>query len=296
MDRLTSMAVFVKAAELGSFAATATAMDLSPQMVAKHVAYLENRLGTTLLNRTTRRQSLTAIGSRYYERCKVILSETDSAETLAREMQIQPKGVLRVTAPVIFGSTALAPLVTQYLAQHPEVEVELVLTDRRVEPLEEGFEVIIRVGEVRDSNLVAVPLKPYRIIACAAPAYLKTHGVPTVPAHLTEHECLAYMYGTPSIFSHWQFTCNKKTEEVAVKGRLRSNDWPSLLAAVIGGNGIILGPEYLLSNIIKAGHLIRVLPDYEGQARPMHVLFPAGRPSTAKIRSFVEAVITAFGS
>ncbi|AGT10917.1 transcriptional regulator, LysR family (plasmid) [Paracoccus aminophilus JCM 7686] len=158
--------------------AAAGAMDISPQMVAKHVVHLETRLGTVLLSRTTRRQSLTEIGRSSYERCKLILAETETAETLAREMRRQPKGLLRISAPVTFGSSALVPFLLRYLALYPEVQVELVLSDRRVDALEDGFEVIFRLGEVRAASLTAVPLRPYRILACAAPAYLAAHGLP----------------------------------------------------------------------------------------------------------------------
>ncbi|EKT62009.1 LysR family transcriptional regulator [Providencia burhodogranariea] len=295
MDRLTSMAVFIKAAELGSFAATAKALDISPQMVAKHVMYLENRLRTSLLNRTTRRQKLTEIGRNYYERCKIILSEVELADSMAQDMRMQPKGLLRVTAPVIFGSSSLAPLVSRYLKQYPEVEIELILTDRRIDPHEEGFEVLFRNGEVKNSNLIAVPLKPARIIACASPTYLNIHGVPKIPSHLAVHECLIYLYSVASRFNNWQFTLDGKTEKVTVKGRLRSNNWFPLLDAALEGHGIILGPEHLLSDIIKTGNLVQVLSNYQGQTRQMNLLYPSGLTPTSKVQSFVKFVSMELG-
>jgi DNA-binding transcriptional LysR family regulator len=289
------MAVFVRAADLGSFAAAAEAMGLSPQMVAKHVVFLEDRLGTALLHRTTRRQSLTDVGRAFYDRCKLVLAEAEAAETLALDMRSQPKGTLRVNAPMTFGAFSLAPFVTRYLARHPEMRVDLTFNDRFVDPLEEGFEVMVRIGEIDDASLVAHPLAPYRLIACASPDYLARRGTPLTPSDLEGHDCLAYAYWSPSIPCRWLFTREGKTEEVRADGRIRSNDWKALLHAAIEGFGITLGPESVLAAEIAAGRLVRVLPDHQGPVRPMHVVYPAGRRPTAKVKSFVDAVVEAFG-
>lgn len=296
MDRLTSMAVFVKAAERGSFAAAAEAMGLSPQMVAKHVVYLEDRLGASLLHRTTRRQSLTDVGRAYYDRCKLVLAEAEAADALAADLRSQPKGLLRVNAPMTFGAFSLAPFVTRYLARYPDMQIDLTLNDRFVDPLEEGFDVMVRIGEVEDGSLVARPLAPYRLIACASPAYLERHGTPRTPADLERHECLAYGYWSATLPCRWLFARDGSTEEVRANGRIRSNDWKTLLHAAIEGFGITLGPVSVLDGEIAAGRLVRVLVDYEGPARPMHVLYPAGRRPTVKIRSFVDAIVEEFGA
>jgi DNA-binding transcriptional LysR family regulator len=295
VDRLTSMAVFVKSADLGSFAAAAEAMGISPQMVAKHVVFLEDRLGTALIHRTTRRQSLTDVGRAYYDRCKHLLLEVDAAESVAQDMRTKPKGVLRVNAPLTFGAFSLAPFVTRYLGRYPDMQIDLTLNDRFVDPLEEGFEVMVRVGEVNDTSLVAHPLAPYRLIACASPDYLAHRGMPKSPSELRQHDCLAYAYWSPSIPCRWQFTRDGRTEEVRATGRMRSNDWKALLHAATEGYGITLGPENVLNAEISAGRLVRVLPDYEGPSRPMHVIYPAGRRPTVKVQSFVQAVIEEFG-
>ncbi len=295
MDRLASMAVFVKASELGSFAATAEAMGMSPQMVAKHVVFLEDRLGTALLHRTTRRQSLTDVGRAFYDRCKQLLSEVEAAESVAHDMRSQPKGVLRVNAPVTFGAYNLAPFVTRYLDRHPDMQIDLTLNDRFVDPLEEGFEVMIRIGEIDDPSLIAHSLAPYRLIACASPDYLARRGSPRTPLDLEQHDCLAYGYWHSSTQCRWQFNRGGETEEIQANGRIRSNDWKALLHAAIEGYGITLGPESVLTTEISAGRLVRVLPDHEGPIRPMHVIYPAGRRPTVKVRSFVEAVIEEFG-
>ena len=289
------MAVFVKATELGSFAAAAEATGMSPQMVAKHVVFLEDRLGTALLHRTTRRQSLTDVGRAYYDRCRQLLAEVEAAESVAQDMRSQPQGVLRVNAPMTFGAFSLAPFVTRYLGRYPDMQIDLTLNDRFVDPLEEGFEVMVRVGEVDDASLIAHPLAPYRLIACASPDYLARRGVPQTPSDLRQHDCLAYAYWSPSIPCRWQFTRNGKTEDVQASGRIRSNDWKALLHSAKEGFGVTLGPESVLDGEIAAGRLVRVLPDYEGPTRPMHVVYPAGRRPTVKVQSFVQAMIEEFG-
>ncbi|TDS88020.1 MULTISPECIES: LysR family transcriptional regulator [Rahnella] len=294
MDRLTSMNVFVRAAELGSFAAAANDLRLSPQMVAKHIARLESRLGTALLNRTTRRQHLTDIGRSYYERCKIVLSEAEAADAIALEMKVTPSGTLRVNAPVTFGTSTLAPFITQYLAQYPETQVELTLSDRLVDPVEEGYEVILRIGELTDSQMIAYPLRPYRLIACASPGYLAQRGIPLTPAELAQHSCLVYGIWSPQAPCRWQFSQDGKTQEIQPEGRLRSNDWRALLHAAVSGYGVTLGPEDVLKEEITAGRLVQVLPDYDGPSRPMHVLTPAGLRQTMKIRSFIQALRDAF--
>ncbi len=296
MDRLTSMNVFVKAAELGSFVAAANALQISSQMVAKHVAWLEARLGASLLNRTTRRQSLTDIGHRYMERCKVVLAEAETADAIALDMQTNPSGLLRVNAPVTFGSFALTPFITQYLEDYPETEVELTLSDRYVDPVEEGYEVIIRIGELSDTSMIARQLRPYRLISCASPDYIAKKGMPKTPADLAHHICLIYGIWSPSMPCRWMFEQGNRTEEVRPSGRFRSNNWKALLRAAIKGQGITLGPADILEKEILKGRLVQILQDYKGPSRPMHVLIPSGRKSSVKVKSFVDAVMKNFGA
>lgn len=295
MDRLTSMNVFVRAAELGSFAAAAEALRISPQMVAKHIARLESRLGTALLNRTTRRQHLTDIGSSYYERCKIVLAEAEAADAIALEMKATPSGIIRVNAPVTFGASMLAPFITQYLDNYPGTQVELTLSDRMVDPVEEGYEVILRIGELHDGPLIAYPLRPYRLIACASPEYLAQNGTPVTPACLAQHSCLVYGIWSPQSPCRWLFTKEGKMQEVRPEGRFRANDWRALLHAAIRGYGVTQGPEDVLREEINAGRLVQILPDYTCPSRPMHVLTAAGLRQTVKIRSFIKAVTETFG-
>jgi DNA-binding transcriptional LysR family regulator len=295
VDRLTSMAVFVKSADLGSFAAASVVLDISPQMVAKHVVFLEDRLGTKLLNRTTRKQSLTEFGQAYYERCKLVLAEAEAADLLAHETRAIPRGRLRVNAPVTFGTSSLIPLITRYLRSHPDVQVDLTLTDRMVDPVEEGYEAVIRLGPIVDSTLIARPLAPYRLIACASPAYLAERGTPATPAQLAEHECLGFAYWSRALGSTWRFTRNNRNCDVKVRGRLQVNDWKALLRAAVEGFGITLGAEAALKDELVSGRLVRVLPDYEAPWRPMHILFAADRHPTPKLRSFIDTVVMEFG-
>jgi DNA-binding transcriptional LysR family regulator len=295
MDRLTSMAVFVKAADLGSFTAAGTVLGLSSQMVGKHVSFLEERLGTQLLHRSTRRQSLTAIGQTYYERCRVVLAEAEAAEATARELSTTPRGRLRISAPVTFGSVALAPLVAGYLRAYPQTEVALDLTDRYVDVVGEGYDAVIRLGPLKDSRLISRTLPPYRLIACAAPGYLAAHGTPRKPADLIAHDCLGFIFASGQPFSEWRFVKEGQVHEVQVCSRFQVNDARVLQAAALEGQGIVLQASLILADDLAAGRLVQVLSDYETPTRPLHILFAATRPPTQTLRSFIDYVVARFG-
>ncbi len=295
MDRLTSMAAFVTAADLGSFAAAAAQLDQSPQMVAKHVTFLEHRLGSRLLNRTTRRQSLTEVGRTYYERCKIVLAEADAADAMAQERRAVPRGRLRISAPVTFGAHSLMPLVTRYLRDHPEVAIDLALTDRFVDLVDEGHEVAFRVGPLNASGLIARALSPYRLAACASPAYLDARGTPAVPEDLTEHECLGYAYWPRPAEDEWSFVGDGSKRTVRVRSRLQVNDSRALMAAAIDGYGIVMGPEDVLRDALISGQLVRILTDFTAPSRPMHLLYVGDRRQTPKLRTFIDSALHAFG-
>lgn len=295
MDRLASMAAFVKAADVGSFAAAASALGISPQMVAKHVASLETRLGARLLNRTTRRQSLTEIGRTYHERCKLVLAEAEAADSLAHEARAAPRGRLRVNAPVTFGAHRVVPLLTRYLRRHPNVEVDLVLGDRFVDLVEEGYEAVFRIGPLTDSGLMARALSPFRLVACASPAYLRERGTPVTPVDLKDHECLGYASWSGSTATEWRFIREGRVHDVQVRGHLRINDTTALLSAALDGFGIVLIAADSARGALSSGQLVRVLPDFEAPSRPMHLLFLADRRQTPKLRSFIDAAVREFG-
>jgi DNA-binding transcriptional LysR family regulator len=295
MDRLASMAAFVKAAEAGSFAAAASALGMSPQMIAKHVTWLESRLGTRLLNRTTRRQSLTDIGKAYYDRCKLVLAEADWADSLADEAKGAPRGRLRVNAPLSFGAHSLTPVIARYLRQHPKVEVDLVLNDRFVDLVEDEFEAVFRIGPLADSSLTARELAPFRLVACASPDYLSERGVPVTPLDLETHECLVYASPSGRTIDDWHFVRNGETHRVDVRHRLRVNDAKALLIAALAGFGVAFIAEDLARDGLRSGHLTKVLPDYETPSRPIHLIYHPDRRQTPKLKSFIAAVVRDLG-
>ncbi|MBP2872152.1 MULTISPECIES: LysR family transcriptional regulator [Pseudomonas] len=295
MDRLSSMNAFVMAAELGSYARAAERLDMSAQMVAKHVTALEQRLGARLLNRTTRRQSLTELGSAYYERCKHILTEAEAADSLAQIMNDTPRGKLKITAPVTFGSYSLMPLITGFLRDNPDVHIDLHLTDRFVDLVEEGYEAAFRIGPLATTGLTARPLAPYRLVVCAAPAYLKASGTPLKPADLEHHECLGYAFWSRPADREWGFYEGAVPHKVQVSSRLQINESRALMSAALDGFGIVLGPQDFLRTALAKGDLVRVLPDFDAPSRAMHLVYTANRQRTAKLRRFVEAVLQRFG-
>jgi DNA-binding transcriptional LysR family regulator len=296
LDRLTSMTVFVQATQAGSFAAAADKLGMSPQMVARHIAALEQHLATRLLNRTTRKQSLTEFGRAYLERCQTVLAEVNAADALAQAVQVKPQGRLRINAPVTFGRHGLMPLVARFLRDFPEVELELTLSDRQVDPIEEGYEAIVRIGPL-DENLamVARPLQPYRLVACASPAYLNEHGTPLEPADLAGHECVGFAPWPADLNRQWHFQQSGRDGEAAVGSRLSINDWGAIHSAARDGFGIVLGYEHAVAEDLAAGRLMRVLPDFEGPSRPMHLLYAADRRMTPKLRCFVDRMVETFG-
>jgi DNA-binding transcriptional LysR family regulator len=293
MDRLTSMAVFVRAVERGGFAAAADELGLSATMVGLHVRALEERLQARLLERTTRRQRLTEVGRLYYERCKQILADVEAADASANALSTTPRGTLRVTAPVSFGVHALAPAIARYLELYPDVEIVLAVNDRVVDLIDEGFEVAVRIGTLADSRLVARPLAPYRMVACASPDYLQRNGTPREPADLASHNCLGFDHWRNR--SEWRFEGPRGSHTVGVRGSLRANNGEALRIAALSGIGIIVQPEVLLADDIRAGRLVALLRDYALPARPMQVVYLPDRRPTAKLRTFVDFVIERFG-
>ncbi|KJH73770.1 LysR family transcriptional regulator [Pseudomonas sp. ES3-33] len=294
LDRLTSMSAFVKAADAGSFTAAANSLGMSAQMVAKHVVALEDQLGGKLIARTTRQQSLTELGRIYHEQCKLILAEVEAADALAAQLKSEPRGRLRISAPLTFGAHGLVPLMTRYLMTHPLVEVDLVLTDRIVDLIEEGFEVAFRIGPLEDSGLIARKLAPYRLAVAASPVYLSTRGIPTDPADLAVHDCLVYTSRSRNLDRYWQFQRDGRTHTVDVRCRFQSNDGAALVSAAIEGAGVVLAPVDLLHDTLISGRLIRVLQKYELPSRPMHLLFSPDRRQTPKLRSFIDAAADYF--
>mgnify|MGYP003575801002 CR=1 FL=1 len=283
MNLLESMKVFVDTVEKGSLTAAADAGGISAVMAGNHVRRLEARMGMRLLNRTTRRQHLTAFGEDYYQRCKEILRLVAETDQQAEHTRLAPSGRLRVTAPVTFGSEALMPALADYLARYPDVTVDVLLNDRVADLAEEGIEVAVRVGPV-DPGLVATPLAPYRMMVCASPDYLARHGTPTQPQDLARHHCLAF---STAALTHWRLDGPGGRSEVPVAGRLRVNHGQALRVAALHGIGIVLQPAILLEADVRAGRLVPLLTDHDLPSHPMHVVCLPERQRSAKLRSFV---------
>jgi len=294
MDKLTSMRIFTQVAELGSFTAAAERSHLSKAMVTKHVTQLEAHLGVRLLNRTTRRLSLTEAGRAYVERCGRILADIDETEQAVSHLAVTPRGVLRANAPVSFGLLHLAPALADYLARYPAVTVELTLNDRLVDVVEEGYDLAIRIDRFTDSSLVARRLAPARLVVCAAPAYFQRHGTPRQPADLAAHNCLNYSYW--SLRDEWRFERAGQIETVRIRGSLQANNGDVLRAAALRGLGIILQPTFLVGEDIKTGHLQAILEDYRVPELTVAAVYPHRRYLSAKVRTFVDFLQTFFGA
>lgn len=293
MDRYSGMTVFVKVAETNSFAATARHLGMSPAMVSRHIQLLEERLGARLLNRTTRRVSLTEVGQIYHERCLRILSELEAADRAASELQSVPRGRLRVTAPMTFGTRHLAPIVAAYLRLYPEVEIDLSLDDRYVDLLEEGFDLAIRVGTLADSSLIARRLTMAEMVLCASPEYLEREGAPLTPRDLERHNCLLYAYSRSR--NEWHFTGPDGTEEtIPVGGRFVANNGDALRIVAREAIGIILAPLSVVKEELRTGHLVRLLPEYRTAAFPVHAVYPHSRFLSAKARTFIDFLVSSF--
>lgn len=293
MGQLESIAVFVRAVERGSFSAAAEDLRLTGSMVGVHVRTLEESVGAKLLNRTTRRQSLTEAGRLYYERCKRILAEVAEAQSDVTLLQSAPRGRLKVLSQVSFGVHALTPACADFIAKYPDVAIDLVVSDRPIEALKDGFDIAFVIGDLEDSSLIARPLRPYASLICASPAYLDRRGVPLRPADLSQHVCLGFAH--PIASREWRLEGPQGTIHVPVSLAMSINNGEALRKAALSGLGIIMQPEILLADDIAAGRLVPLLRDYDLPPKAMNLLtFPNRRP-TAKIRAFVDFAMERFG-
>jgi DNA-binding transcriptional LysR family regulator len=291
MDRITSMTVFVRVAELGSFTVVADEFEISSTMVGKHVKALEARLGARLIHRTTRRQQLTDIGRLYYERCKNLVEEAAAAEASIDTLRGVPRGLLRVTASVTYGARKIAPALTEFLRLYPDVQAELVLNDRIADLIDEGFDVAIRIGKLDASGLVARPLAPYRMLICAAPSYLAANPTPRRPQDLDRHSCLAYW----SQQGRWRLTGRDGREHtVRADSRLRTNNGEALRQAALAGFGIVMQPQVLLDDDVRAGRLVPLLSNYRAPSAPVHLVYLPDRRPTPKLQRFIDFMLARF--
>ena len=294
LDRLTGLEVFAKVAAAGSLSAAARAMGLSQTMVTKHLAALETRLGVKLFHRTTRRLSITEAGRNYLESSARILAEIEAADAAVAADRIEPRGLLRLNAPVSFGTRQIAPLLTEFAARHPRVTVEIGLNDRQVDLAEEGWDLAIRIGNLSDSSLIARRIAPCRIVVCAAPSYLKTHGTPLTVASLAEHNCLGYTLSQRHPVDRWMFGA-KADISVRVSGNLRANNGDALRAAAIAGQGLIHQPTFIVADDLRAGRLVALTLDQPTvELAGIYAVFPPDRHPPAKVRAFIDFIATRF--
>ncbi|PTB17973.1 LysR family transcriptional regulator [Trinickia symbiotica] len=299
MDLLKAMTAYVQVVETGSLTAAALACDLSPTMVGNYLQALEARLGTRLIHRTTRKQQISAFGQVYYERCVEILNLVSDADRLALDHHATPRGRLRITAPVIFNNECLVPAIADYCQRYPEVQLDVVAADALSDLMEDGFEAAIRIGTPGSPDLVARPLRPYRLVLCASPAYLASEGLPATPEELQAHECLSYAYPLRSEMrssqAEWALSGPNGRVSVPIAGRLKIDNADALRRAALAGMGIAMLPSLLVDADFKAERLVKVLPDYAPPSRPLNLLYLRDRQMTPKLRSFVEFVVERFG-
>jgi len=294
MDHLSSLEAFIAVVEKGSFTAAARALRLSTTMIGKHVKQLEGRVSLRLLQRTTRRLSLTEAGKIYYERARRVLEEVADADEGVRALHAQPRGLLHVSCPVTFGVQKLAPAVAQFLATNPHIRIDLVLQDHPVDLIAGGFDAAFWVGSLSDSSLIGRKLRPYRTLLAAAPSYLAQRGTPKRPADLAQHNCLGFAHWDRQ--DRWRLVDKKssKIQAVETTGNFIVDHGFALRTAALAGLGVIMQPEVLLAEDLSAQRLVRVLPQYEPPARPMHLLYAADRTMTAKLKAFIDFSLTHF--
>jgi len=291
LDRITGMRIFVRAVSAGSLSAAGRHLGISPAMATKHVDALEAHLGVKLLHRTTRRLSLTEAGSDYVEACLRILPEIEEAEASAASQRVEARGLLRMNVPLTFGSRYIAPLVPAFSQRHPAVRVELGLNDSQVDLIDGGWDMAVRIGRLADSTLQARRLADCPLVVCAAPAYLDERGVPRKVADLAQHNCLSY---TLSQSKDWAFGRDGNTR-VTVSGDLLANNGSALVAAAVGGQGIIYQPQFIVAGALRRGELVVLELDKPAMdVGGIHLLYPPDRRPPAKVRVMADYLIESF--
>ncbi|WP_300628814.1 LysR family transcriptional regulator [Pseudomonas sp.] len=293
MDLFQAMSVYVKIVETGSMSAAAQECAMSTTMVGNHLRALEQRLGVSLLKRTTRKQNLTEFGAQYYQRCLEVLGLVADSELLAEQIQSEtPKGTLRITAPPVFSTERLVPALSEFSQRYPLIDLYVVLSNERMDLVDSGFDVAIRLGELDTSSLIARPLQPYTLTLCASPAYLARRGTPQTPDDLRQHDCLAFAYPANDNWRDtdklWRMTGDAGEVEVPVSGSLTINSSQGLRQAAVNGMGIIMLADALVQPDLESGKLVALLTTYKLPSRPMHLLYRPDRYRLPKLRAFVD--------
>lgn len=292
-DNLAAMAVFARVVEERSFTQAAGALGRSKSAVSKAVSQLEDRLGARLLNRTTRRLSLTEAGTAYYESAARILAEAAEADSAVSALQDEPRGTLRINAPMSFGQRHLAPAIGAFLERYPELRLDITLNDRIIDLVGEGYDVAVRIAALPDSSLIAAKLAPNRRLVCASPDYLARAGTPRHPQDLRRHNCFGYTYQATG--NNWRFVGPEGPVTVRVTGTLSANNGEILKAAMRQGLGLGLVPSFSVTDELKSGELVAVLPDYSDTETSVYAVYPHSRHLSAKVRAFVDFLRDRFG-
>jgi DNA-binding transcriptional LysR family regulator len=293
MEDLQRMAIFARVVEEKSFSAAARRLGLSKSLVSKQVTQLERSVGARLLNRTTRALSLTEAGSVFYEHCSRIVDELEEAKLAVGRLHSEPRGLLRLTAPVAFGRLHIATALPDFLARYPEVKIDMATTDRFVDLAEEGYDLAIRIVDQPVPTIVARKLAPVNRKLVATPEYFERHGVPQSPADLEQHNCLTYTYFNPQ--DPWRLRGPDGDISVRATGNLRVNDDDALAAAVVQGLGLALLPTFLIGGELQSGRLKAALSQYIAVERHIYAVYLANRHVSAKVRAFIDFLLDRFG-
>ena len=290
MDLVSAMATFVRAVDAGSLSAAARSLPSSLTSVSRQISALEEHFRTRLLLRTTRRLALTDEGRILYERAKAVLGEVKEIEAALTRDRHQPSGRIRVASPSLMGRLLIAPLLAEFLRRYPALSVDLLLVDRAVDMVEEDIHLAIRVGRLRDSQLVARKLADLRMIVCASPGYLARRGAPEMPGDLAHHDCLVFSDAPGS--AEWRFADDGKAgRKIRISGRLWMNSLEALATVAKEGAGIVRVPSWQVEADLAAGRLVRLLTDYEPAPVPLHVMFQPSRLASPKIRAFADYLV-----
>jgi len=294
LDRITGMQVFSRAAHAGSLSAAARLLALSPAMATKHLDALEVRLGVRLFHRSTRKLSLTEAGQQYLELCARLLPELEEVEAMIASQRVDASGLLRLNTPLSFGVRYIAPLIPAFSERHPGVVVDLGLNDRVVDLTDEGWDLTIRVGRLKDSRLVSRKLTESAMTVCAAPSYWATRGRPKLWTELRRHNCLGSSISAVARPDEWLYGKDRE-RRIAVKGTMRANNGDALAAAAIAGHGVLYEPEFIVADAIRRGELESVTLDARtADVGGIHLIYSPDRSPPAKVRVMIDFLVAAF--
>ena len=293
MDKLNSIRAFTKVVQHSSFAAAARDLRLSRSAVSKHVIELEQELGGQLLSRTTRSVTATENGQAYYERCLAILSDLEEADLSATRLQAEVRGLLRINAPMSFGTLHLARAVADFMEKYPDLRIQLLLSDQQVDPVQEGFDITLRIADLPSSSMIARRIAPARRAICASPSYLARHGTPKHPDDLRGHACLTY--GHLATGNQWKLTGPDGDHWIAIPWTLCTNNAEVLRDAAVQGRGIALLPTFIAGADFQQGRLATILPGYQAPEISIYAIYPETRHVSLKVRVFIDFLVERFG-